>query len=403
MAPEAIVTSAPHTPFIDMRFAFLVCLAFITVATGFAVEEPVDDGAPVLSLPVPSVPVVTTWGELGKLPPTILADGSEVRLGIQALKGPVGSAVAVYVLAGQDAELNDGTDGEMCGPVGVQVNGQQCERSGIPANARFASDRLELYAHLVPLRQPGDQVITIFGHGNILIAKVTITALDGEYHPWATVHASPIPQESIAAARNGDGEIYVEEPIGLGPCCSVVPAAPNCYGWSSIPSTLLQDILAETKADLALPIPEPTEPSPVLSIRPTATGVSLTLPAQSLPSGFGSYLTEHLLVRWWRNGKPWVPSEVSEWELEGHYGNDSELTPDDREIIRIHLTLVAEDWPQDTIEVQFLISPCGHTRLDTSELRAQAADENFPCYFQDELAVPISYLMLSPRITLLPQ
>ncbi len=375
-----------------MLAVYLALFAF-----GLSAKEAADVRAT-----VPSLPVVTTWGELGKLPPTILADGSEVRLGIQALEGPAGSAVAFYVLTAQNTPLYEGAGGELCGPVGVKID-DQLTREVPTCNMRMRADeneRLELYARLVPLRQPGPVEITIFAQQDMVIGKVTITAHENSYQCWSSIRLDPDTEAETEFHLNTSGNVGIHERIELGPAFFAVPDVPGDSPWSSIRIPLLRDILSGIASDLTLPIPEPASPHPLLHADVDATGVTLTFPVRFLSSWYGSAPNNHILVRWWKDGQPWssVTSALSDCSL----GAFRTVEPyDAEENIHYALTMIADDWPTEKIEVQFLLSPGGYSVLDESLDWIGSASASSD--FHDDLAAPGPGVYLSQRITLLPQ
>ncbi len=389
------VTTSLSSPLISMRCLSLLCLTFLTGAYHLSAQD---------TAVVASVPVVRTWGDLGKLAPTRLANGSEIRLGVQALEGSVGSAVAVYVLTVHGTPINQVTSAAVCGPVGIQVGDDPHALQQVEQQFPLEPGRLNLYAYLVPLSQSGPVLISILDQGNIVIAQVTITAQETGYHAWATVlHCSSeaIPIEEAGEDAAEDGIILMDKCLNLGPNIAAVPTADGYAPWSHIRAALLQNILTNPKDDLALPIPEPTAPHALLQAQATATGVTLTLPARLLPDLDQLLVTEHLLARWWKNGEPWTPpvSPFADpsYEVCGGYGIPN---PTDR--YRLELHFYTEEWPRDRIEVQFLLSSGGYTSLQ-EDMRVDRAELAKRMNAQEELGLPMPGTVLSPRITLLPR
>lgn len=374
-----------------MRYLVLLCVAFITVDFISAADE---------AQSVPSLPVVTTWGELGSLQPTLLADGSEVRLGIQRLDGPVGSAVAVYVLTPQTTALNVDSDGETCGPVGVMIGDRRCLSAAMAQRMCGTTEILELYAHLVPLRQSGPLNITIFGQRHIVLAKATITAKAIVYQRWSTCLPSPSQLAALETAPDEPDLIIAYSHIGVGPGSAAVPATDGTWPWSSIDDTDLQNILAGTTGDLALPVPEPLAPHPLFHAEGTPTGVTLTVPALFFSNWYGSIASEQILARWWKNGQPWLPSatDVSDWS--GQYAG-SDPIPGPKDQLRLQLTIDADEWPQERIEVQFMLTPDGYSLLDQDTQHAELAAALLDYCDAHDLSRAGTYL--SQRVTLLPR
>ncbi len=375
-----------------MPYISLLCLALLAFDIGLAAEE---------NATVPSLPVVATWGELGKLPPTILADGSEVRLGIQALEGPVGSAVAIYVLTSRETPPYDESSGEACGPVGVLVRGNTVYASpaaGLPTYG--ISHMLDLYAYLVPMRKPGPLDILIFGQQDTKMAKVTVTARDEHFQRWSASRPSPTLAAYLPAESNVPGVVSTVAWIGLGPGHAATPAAYGLVPWSSLNTTYVKAILSRTKDDLALPIAEPQAVHPLVHARATETGVTLTLPAQLLPGWIGSSTSRGILARWWKNGQPWNPSvePPAKW-AESFGGAMSTTNPDNQ--LEIQFMIDSEEWPKDPIEVQFLISSYGYSLLEFAQ--PESIGPVIVSTEKDAFDLPNPGTILFPRIAILPR
>ncbi len=382
-----------------MRILPLLCLALLSFTFRLATDEVADDGAL-----VPTLPVVATWGELGTLPPTILADGSEVRLGIQALEGPVGSAVAIYVLTAPTTPLEPSPGGGACGPIRILVNNRYHENSMHDSQCILITERLSLFTYLVPLRERGPTLISLFGQQSSILAKTSIIAHHTDYQPWSTIlWKPPLGVQALEDAMEAPGVVSAYERIGLGPGESAVAALDCRYPWASIHPTLLQEICTGAKDDIHLPVPQPADPHPLVHVEATSTGVLLGMPFEFMNAhsgGFGSMACDMILARWWKNGVPWLPPGI----LEARQSSVGAMRNDVRsDTIRLNLdlTITADQWPNDRIEVQFLITPGGYSIISHYCESTQLTFTSLT--IQDEEVLPSPGIMLSPRITLLPQ
>jgi hypothetical protein len=247
--------------------------------------------------------LVRTWGDLLEQPTITLADGSTVRLGMEARSAPRLSSVFIYCLTQDGKPLRQTIEGSTLGPITVEVllpNPKREATAKISQQSAEPADRepyWQLYALSIPLDQVGTHRITLRDAQKEVIASATIQATDEPYHAWMPFG---LPEE----IRPLDGK---DEDLDLGRFAAkrLPAAAPSSSGSFPIAVMAVERSNAKlSRVPLPAGQPRPTERSIVLERKGSqfqiASPRTLII---AVSEGYGK-----LLVRWWVNGQPVRPA-----------------------------------------------------------------------------------------------
>jgi len=304
-----------------------------------------------------SLPVVRTWGDLLDQPMIALADGSTIRLGIEARSAPRLSSVFVYCLTQDAKPIRRTTEVPTLGPMAVDVRApdpKQVEPAKINEQLAEPAHRdpyWQLYALSIPLDQMGKYRITLRDARNVVTAAAAIRATDEPYHAWMPFG---LPEE----LRPLDDK---DEDLDLGRFAAkqLPAAAPNSSG--SFPIAVMN--VEKGNANLSrVPLPagrpRPSDCSIVLKKNRSRFQVASTRP---LIVG-ASEGWEKLLVRWWINGQPVRPANSNDPISLNGGGRVIETRN-----VHFDLEPLSESLgirPGDRIGMQVLYSPSGWKHLD---------------------------------------
>lgn len=259
---------------------------------------------------VPDIAVVTTWRELATLPVLPLADGGEVRVGIQTQAAPVGSGVAIFVLFEQRHEKpSQAIDATSYVPVRVTWT----HNAPVPTLASVVQELqqvqftkgMHLHAQVMPLVHAGTYSVHVRDQDERVIAKTTVTATTAAYHRWSSLH---MPDRPAHEREQEDEPWDCDLDIVAGPGHAVTVAGSDGNSWMWLEAVHHEDVLTGNAADIALPIADPVLVDQRVTIAATRMAVTVFVPAACkfhFITGGGA--SEQVLVRWWRNGEPWEP------------------------------------------------------------------------------------------------
>jgi len=261
------------------------------------------------------VRVVSEWGTLRSQPAHEIDGGVKVKLGIEADVGPQWSSVLVYCLVEEadGKQFNKKLDHDnVIGPMDIEI-----EKVGAPKQLKSfmsmesAADpgkENQLFVRSVALTEVGEYSIKFFQRSDQkLIASATIKSVRDAYHPWMPFgrptgkHGDEDDELITDFAATRSGGISLPAYDGIMPILS--------YGSEEVPTV-----------GAKLPKAIPAEADPELKLTAETKGGGLILNLESDVAFIMAGADRHYLMRWWVNGKPFVPAEEIkdvEKEMEG--------------------------------------------------------------------------------------
>lgn len=248
-----------------------------------------------------TIPVVTTWEELQKLPPIVLEDGVKVRLGLEANKFPQWSGGLLYCLTEGHRAFSE-SDSTSLGPVNVTFTYEN-DKAGQAEKQKHAPEGTDrkgnyLYVRPLPVDRVGYYDVTVMDRKSNVIAKAQIAGTKDFFHPW-------MPWLHDSGRRESPFEgIALPNVDSIGPLV-VIEAGKGPKG--RLPTLLAVD------------------EKPKLTIK--MAGKTMVIGAESEFTTFRPDL--HFLARWWVNGKPFMPKQIDKlwrFEVTGRVTEEKELS-----------------------------------------------------------------------------
>jgi hypothetical protein len=303
------------------------------------------------------IPVVHTWGELLDAEP-IAVGGREVRLGIEAGTFAPGGGVLFYCLADAPGWVTDRPGA--VGPVSVELEWEGRRNAERIMSAAKRIDRRAqgpvLYVGVVAGATGGKLGVLVRPAGaddeGPCLARRDMAVGGERFHGWTRlVPKWPREQkpEGVDAAQWERDRVRVVQDLG-------VPHAPFRSG--SHPILFDGDVRGRRfRHDRTDPLPTltPTKPDPAL--RWTFDGTTATV--QSAEPFLDPEPEENLLVRWWVNGEPVIPSPDARQQMM----QQMRQIPTDRpKALRLRIQwdpAVIGAKAGDTVRAQLLFCPTG--------------------------------------------
>jgi hypothetical protein len=337
------------------------------------------------------IPVVKTWGDLFDAEP-IDVGGQKVRVGIEADSFPAGAGVLVYCLTDEPPANPKGSDFETVGPVSVQVvaeGGQDMESRAaqmMTKRQRMAGPRL--YVGVVAYGSSGRLTVTVrpdAGEDRPVVAQREVKVKGEPYHGWTRLVPAGPPQAPRAGADEADRIPFVRHSSTM-----CVPHRdglhPFAFGGMDVDRRVRRE-----RTD-ALPTLFPREAGP--GLRLTFDGTSATVESETPFSG--ARPEEGLLVRWWMNGKPVIPSPLAQQMQQMQ--QTRQMAREGAGKLRLRLEWDPADIGArrgDTVRAQLLFSPDGvrlvpHPQVMLSHPIAASGDADYVSRMTDtaEFVVP---------------
>jgi hypothetical protein len=259
--------------------------------------------------PVARIAVVKTWQDLQGQPALDLG-GVRIQLGIEADSAPRWSGVLLYGLT-EGYVPPTCWKGDPLGPVQVsyQFEQERPRRGEVRSGAR-TRERLPpsgarlLFTQALFLDRVGSYTVRILGPQGRLVATCTLRGTAGPFHPWM-----PWGQSNGGEALNNElNEIAL--PFFCPTRYRVIPKGTPEY--------------EAMRRKEKLPTLLPANPDPWFRIRVKGRELLLECDAKMVVTRPHS----RFLVRWWINGKPFVPRQASEIRDEMFH----ELIQEDQEL-----------------------------------------------------------------------
>jgi hypothetical protein len=233
------------------------------------------------------VPVVKTWKQLQSLPPIDLGGGVKVRLGLEADKAPRWSGVLLYCLT-EGYRPPEADEGPVpLGPLHVRISvGDVHYAEGTMRWGNRVLDRQEgshLYVRSLPVVRVGVYRVRVSDRKGRTLAEATLEGTADPFHPWM-----PWSFYGLGGPDGPDAGIALPAWDNIGPVGFVRPG--------------------KVKAgDLPTLLPA----SPKAGFRIALDGDELVLRSEE------PFVVTHphyrLLARWWVNGRPFVPEQLTEF------------------------------------------------------------------------------------------
>jgi len=263
-----------------------------------------------------AVPVVKTWMDLLDQPAIPVGPGT-ARLGIEAQSAPCGSGVLLYCLTEGFPLPREWGTGRL-GPfriaiehdgVGEAPSAGLCERDEWPDTARA----FVLFRKTIPLACPGKVRIRILpaegGADSVpAIAETVVTATREAFHPWMPfepdfggsdvamslreAESESRAYDATARVRNRSEGIAIPSFDGMAPRVCDGPAK-----------------TARTETGNRLPALLPEAATDGLTVRSDGTDLLI----ESRECILVARPDWHFLVRWWINGRPYVPEQLEQF------------------------------------------------------------------------------------------
>jgi hypothetical protein len=259
--------------------------------------------------------VVKTWQDLESQPAIDLGNKVRIRLGIEANKAPLSSGVFLYCLAeGYDPpESLDGHD-DVLGPVHFSfparakkelVQVVRAQRKLLPRIKEAREQGRLLFARPLILTDTGSYDVEVRNGAGRLLARCTVEGTKENQHPWTVLK-------------------YAAQKKAWSPSTSIAFPA-SAYGFEPYPlpeGLLRKDAAARRKVRLPMCVPAAPDPGFQAALLHGKLFLSFDREVET------SHAWTHLLVRWWVDGKPYVPSAPPEEfaiSLTGRVTTDTKL------------------------------------------------------------------------------
>ncbi len=361
-----------NPPLLAMRLSLstLVLLACFHHAGAAETEAELDA--------LPLVAVTGTWSDLAKQPPITLANGSILRLGIETLAAPAQRGALIYLLGEGEMDENAHRCGDLLGPLTLEQLqplaacklqlAQSATQSGHngPITLRLWARRISAPA--------GTTVTWLARLQQRPVARIRLHGTTEMWQPWSPLCRSTQKQNALKE----NGVITIAASTGptdegshdygafalIGPDANA--ARPPFDG--SFPCLALPGQLFDRPALAAAALPQLDPTTATVATWRSGDDIHLALP-EPIDT---ILLREHVLARWWLNGKAVLPAQGAQGLLSAEcYSGMSQLTS--------HLVFsfagLAPEFAAPSraeIAVEFLVVPQGW-EIDDNVAQAQRA------------------------------
>lgn len=286
-----------------MKWSTVAYLVALPLALGCA-----NRGAARSDAAVEPVRVTKTWQDLFDQPAISLEKGT-ARLGIEASSTPRGSGILIYCLTQGYSLPKECKETHRLGPFKIEVQHEDDEAEKAQDVCQMAwndppdiSQSIALFRRSIPLDRPGRFSIRVLSLDNELVGQAVVTATPEEYHPWMPLelsHGGGLEKsddryEAVAHVRNRAKGIAIPRFEGMQPLLFR----------SDGTEKMVRRLVAE-KLPTLFPTDHPSGRDD-LTVRATRTD----LVVESRQSIVLARPDWHFLVRWWVNGKPYIPEQL---------------------------------------------------------------------------------------------
>ena len=256
-----------------------------------------------------SIQVVQTWQDLLNQPPTSVGTGT-ARLGIEARRSPYRSGILLYCLTDGYSPPQEWKERCRLGPFKVEIQHEQDTREriqkGVAMVRRAPPDiarSTALFRCSIHLDRPGKFLVRVLTLDGDLIAETEVVATRKEFHPW-------MPLQPVS----GQAQVLERDRIGYDAVAHVANRAkgiaiPRFDGLA--PMLFSNDgpeATVRKPADEKLPALLPVDAGSALTIEATAADLVI----ESKQNIVLARPDWHFLVRWWVNGKAYIPDQLLE-------------------------------------------------------------------------------------------
>ncbi len=259
---------------------------------------------------VASIQVVQTWQDLMNQPPTPLGTGT-ARLGIEAKRSPYRSGILLYCLTDGYSLPRKWRERCRLGPFKVEIQHERDTRERVQEGDAMMQDPPDiarstaLFRHSIPLDRPGKFLVRVLTLGGDLIAETEVIATRKEFHPWMPLQPSGQAQ-TLERDRGYDAEAHIANRAkGI--------AIPHFEGMT--PMLFRSDgpeATVRKPAGERLPTLLPVDAGSGLTIEATAADLMI----ESKENIVLARPDWHFLVRWWVNGKAYIPDQLEQFKDE---------------------------------------------------------------------------------------
>src|SRR5882672_290249 len=274
------------------RIRYVLGLLFVAGCSSSATQKS--------TLSLSDLPTVRKWKDLLEQPPLEVEEGVQVRFGIEGRTSPAGTEVLIYCLTEGFSEWTTGYWNDRLGPLRISVaegDGNEPKlREAVPL-PKMQGDKnaVLLFVHAIHLVRSVNYRVALFTDEGRLIAASTVRGTEEFFHPWLAWDGDPGWVNAGSITRVIDA--------------TALPA------WRDRPvyRSRREDLIAH-QGDRLPHMPE--SPDPGFHIR-------IEKDLLILVSDVDLWILrpyEYLLMRWWLNGKPYVPPEDKGTGIMTHNG-----------------------------------------------------------------------------------
>ncbi|HUT60166.1 MAG TPA: hypothetical protein VNA25_20155 [Phycisphaerae bacterium] len=327
----------------NIRATLVVVVAAALLSGCSNNANPKRQAAP--SLPL-TLPVVRTWGELFsqaaielRPDPRVKRRDTDpntplvrVRLGIESSTCRLYGGALLYVLTENyvpdpkqmPLRLRRGVRTLQCGPLRVAVDDgradQPAELSGmVMPDIGELPPRRCLFVAAIPGHSAGKRRVLVYDSAGRCVARADFEVSRESAHAW-TIWGRPRRVAELEEARPGDPEDLIVHHVAVGGDGAATPEW-DSYGCRPLYADgAVPGAPARPKRFRALPMPtSPNAPLPTFLPRKVDRALRASLDGHTLKIDCDRKITmsrpdHHFLVRWWVNGKPFVPRPLREYE-----------------------------------------------------------------------------------------
>ena len=320
-----------------------------------------------------SIRTVRTWEDLLKQPAVDIGTGT-ARLGIEALRAPYTSGVLLYCMTEGWSPPHTWNEPSRLGPFTVEVRHEQ-ETPGFAAqtaqtavwpDAPDTKRSIMLFRRTVPLYRPGKFHIRVCTLNRETAAEASVTATREKFHAWTVLEqCTGKPEQrkndtydAVAFARNRAQAIALPRYEGMKPLFYTGDGRGI-------------KIMRKKRETLPPLFPKKsTDTAKCLAL--SARGTDLTV--QSREEIILARPDWHFLVRWWVNGKPFIPEQISS------FSDQNGMVIQGRKLL-LHLDFIPKRIGAkqgDRVDLQLLYCRDGWTLLHPAEMMSASHDMQGP-------------------------
>jgi len=272
-------------------------------------QEP-SPGAPEPRGPsLATIQQVSTWADLVNQPEIQLANQARIKLGIQSAAFPKFGGVLLYCLAEGFTPPTSWSRWDLCGPVRVSMrrDGKTVPVPRMPVSTTTSKEHKWrrhswlLFVKAITADSEGDIDVGVLDPKGKVIATTAVKVGSRPYHPWTVMSRVPPGKRGQPGVNSQpDGET----PVGAWVRPTEAMALPCMIGvWPVASRDLSAGASAEGMKRELLPRLVPEEPDAGFRL----SMANRTLTIQSDTDIWTPWSVDHLLARWWINGRPFVP------------------------------------------------------------------------------------------------